>query len=213
MFTGRLDYTEMLGPTLRTMSALLALSIAVASVAPASDAAAILAAESTINDFNGVLLDIMKRADDLGLEGRANTIAPVVNECFDLPFMARSTIGRAWKNLSQDDQQRWVETFAAYIIHNLADRFGGFSGQSFEIVGQKPASSDTLIVQTMLRRPNDDDVRLDYRMREKETGWKVIDIYAKGQISEVALRRSEYKEILRDGDIDQLIELVSGLAK
>jgi phospholipid transport system substrate-binding protein len=169
------------------------------------------AAESIIQSLDDVLLDIMKRADQLGLKGRLETIEPLVSECFDLPFMARLTLGRAWNDLSDEAQRRWVDTFSSYTIYKLADRFNGFSGQWFEIVGQKPASKDTLIIQTLLKRPSDDDVRLDYRMRETESSWKIIDIYAKGRISEIALRRSEYTAILKRGGIELLIESVSGM--
>ncbi len=169
------------------------------------------AAESIIESLDGALLDIMQRADQLGLKGRLETIEPVIRGCFDLPFMARMTVGRAWNELSEEARRLWVDTFSAYTIYKLADRFDGFSGQSFEIVGQKPASKGTLIIQTLLKRPSDDDVRLDYRMRETESSWKVIDIYAKGRISEIALRRAEYTAILKRGGIELLLELVSAM--
>lgn len=170
-----------------------------------------VAAESTIERLDDALLDIMKRADQLGLMGRLETIEPVIRRSFDLSFMARATVGPAWKEFSDEARDLWVETFSSYTIYKLADRFDGFSGQSFEIVGQKPASLGTLIIQTLLKRPSDNDVRLDYRMREKESSWKVIDIYAKGRVSEIALRRSEYSAILKRGGMDLLIESVSAM--
>jgi len=180
-----------------------------ASVASFNKSAA--PAKLTIERLDDALLDIMKRADQLGLMGRLETIEPVIRRSFDLPFMARATVGQAWKELSDEDRRLWVETFSSYTIYKLADRFDGFSGQSFEIVGQKPASLDTLIIQTLVKRPSDDDVRLDYRMRKKESSWKVIDIYAKGRVSEIALRRSEYTAILKRGGMDLLIESVSAM--
>ena len=178
-----------------------------------ADAADVAAAESRIEDLTDGLLDIMKRAEELGVAGRASVITPVVESCFDLEYMARATIGRVWYGISVDDQRRWVEVFTANTVYRLATRFGGFSGQSFEILGHKAASRGTLIVKTNLVRPAQETVRLDYRMHETGSGWKVVDIYARGTISEVAVRRSEYEKMLRESGIDVLIESVAAMTQ
>ncbi|MEE3326635.1 MAG: ABC transporter substrate-binding protein [Myxococcota bacterium] len=163
-----------------------------------------------IDRLNQALLDIMRRADELGYRGRYETVAPVVRETFDTTFMASKSIGPAWRKLGPDERERWVSTFEAYTISNLADRFDGFSGETLEIVGDRPASNATLVVETRLDRPGDDSVGLDYRMREAGEAWKVIDVYSDGKVSEIALRRSEYASVLRSGGIEGLIAAVSG---
>jgi phospholipid transport system substrate-binding protein len=118
-------------------------------------------------------------------------------------------VGRHWAKFSEDDRKRWVETFAAFTISNFAERFDGFSGESFTIVGYKPASAETLMVLTRLNRPGEDHVSLNYRMREAASGWRVVDIYSGGRVSEIALRRSEYAKVLKDGGVEKLIASVS----
>ena len=61
-------------------------------------------------------------------------------------------------------------------------------------------------VKTRLVRPDDEDVTLDYRLRKTDTGWRIIDVYANGTISELALRRSEYSALLRREGFASLIE-------
>ncbi|MFP6641042.1 MAG: ABC transporter substrate-binding protein [Myxococcota bacterium] len=166
-------------------------------------------AESTIDQLNRALLDIMMRADELGYRGRFETVAPVVRETFDTTFMAAKSVGSTWRKLEPEQRQRWVETLEAYTISNLADRFDGFSGETLAIVGDRPASNETLVVETRLDRPGEEPVDLDYRMREAGPGWKVIDVYSDGKISEIALRRAEYASVLRSGGIESLIAAVS----
>jgi phospholipid transport system substrate-binding protein len=43
-------------------------------------------------------------------------------------------------------------------------------------------------------------------MRESGTGWKIVDVYLTGTISELATRRSEFTAILRSGGPTALIE-------
>jgi len=176
------------------------------------DSASVEAASGVIRNLNQSLLTIMKRADELGYDGRYALVEPVVKDSFDLPFMSRKTIGSYWNDLSEDQKQRWLDAFSSFTISNFADRFDGYSGQTFEIVGEKPASHETLIILTQLIRPSADDVTLNYRMRGEETGWKVVDIYSGGKVSEVALRRSEYAAVLKQGGIEKLIEVVTAKA-
>jgi phospholipid transport system substrate-binding protein len=199
------------------LSVLLVALAASAAEAPAQAQAAALepgdahpGPQQVIAKFDDVLLAMMKRADELGYDGRFEFVAPIVRETFDLSFMARKTVGRYWDDFSKEEQARWVKTFEDFTISNLADRFHGYSGQQFEILGEKPASKNTKIVLTLLHRTGGaDDVELNYRMRQGRDGWQIIDIYANGKVSEVALRRAEYARSLKQGGIEQLIESVA----
>jgi phospholipid transport system substrate-binding protein len=162
-----------------------------------------------IDRLNKALLEIMMRADELGYSGRYALVAPVVLQTFDMNFMASKSIGSTWRKLQPDERARWVETFGAYTISSMADRFDGFSGETLKIVGDRPASHETLVIQTSLDRPGEDSVGLDYRMRAAGPTWKIIDVYSDGKVSEIALRRSEYASVLRSGGIEGLITAVS----
>ncbi len=199
--------------TRRRRCVLLALLFVLSGAAGAEEPAADDPAVQAIHRLDDVLLEIMRRAEELGYWGRYERVAPIVRETFDVLFMARKTVGRHWKSFSQSERDRWVEAFTAFTISNFADRFDGYSGESFEILGQKPASHETLVVRTKLIRPDEEDVSLDYRMRAAERGWKIVDVYSGGNVSEVALRRSEYAAVLRQGGVEQLIDSVAAKAE
>jgi phospholipid transport system substrate-binding protein len=181
----------------------------IAEVAPAVDPATKAGAPAVIGRFNEMLLDLMQRADELGYRGRFELVDRSVAETFDISFMAAKSIGSYWRKLDDEKKAHWVRTFSDFTVSTYADRFDGYSGQSFAIVGEKPASHDTLVILTRLVRPDKDDVDLDYRMREGDEGWRVVDVYSDGKVSEVALRRSEYAAVLKQGGIDKLIDAVS----
>jgi phospholipid transport system substrate-binding protein len=184
--------------------------------APTSDASdpdvPNLDARKPVVTLEDTLLAVMKEADTLGFEGRLRKILPVVEETFDLEFMAKTCIGRVWKDLSPDIQARWVEVFTRYTTTKLADQFDAYSGQRFVLKGERPASRGTLIVLSSVERPGKDDVRLDFRVRPMGDVWRIIDIYGKGKVSEVALRRSEYASILEQSGIEGLIASVDELS-
>ena len=64
---------------------------------------------------------------------------------------------------------------------------------------------DTMIVRTRLIDPGDEDVELNYRMHRTAEGWKIIDVYLDGTVSELALRRSEFSGIVKRESFDALI--------
>jgi len=180
-----------------------------AEAAPVEDNSA---ARAPVIQLEDTLLSVMQRAEELGFDGRLREIAPVVEATFDLPFMAKTSIGRTWKALEPDVQSRWVECFTRYTTTKLADQFDAFSGQKFVMRGERPASRGTLIVMSRVERPGKEPVRLDFRVRKAGDVWRIIDIYGKGKVSEVALRRSEYAAILEKTGIDGLIESVDALS-
>ena len=163
-----------------------------------------------IRRLNEALIEIMKQAEEgSSYAGRFDRVAPVVREIFDMPFMAAKSIGSYWRKLDSDQRKRWVKTFEDFTISNFADRFDGYSGQTFEIRGERPASRENRVVETLLNRPGEGPVELDYRMSDRAGDWRGGDIYADGSVSEVALRRSEYSAVLKGGNIDALIAAVS----
>ena len=163
-----------------------------------------------VDQLHTTLLELMRRAEELGYEGRYDRVSPVVYAVFDIEFMARIVVGPYWKSFDEDQQRRWIETFGRFTISNFAHRFDGYSGEQFENRGRRPASRETVVVQTTLIRPNDEDVDLHYRMRESEGEWRVVDIYSDGKVSELALRRSEYAAVLKRDGIEALIDALNG---
>ena len=162
----------------------------------------------TIEAFHAGLLAIMKDAKNLGFQGRIEKLEPLMGRTFDLEFMASKTVGRHWETLSAADQKRWVETFTRFTTANYAGRFTGFSGEQFVTLGVEDAARDTRLVRTKIVVPGDEDVELNYRVMQENGGWKVIDVYLNGKVSELALRRSEYASALKRDGFDQLVASV-----
>jgi phospholipid transport system substrate-binding protein len=150
-----------------------------------------------VEKLHGGLLEAMKRADEYGFQGRYDYIEPIVAETFDLEFMGSKSVGRHWKKLSPEDKQLWLKKFLGYLAANYAGNFTDYGGEQFHTLGDEPAKRDTRVVLTKLQIPGDEDVIFNYRLRKKAGEWKIIDIYLKGTVSELALRRSDFSTTLK----------------
>ena len=163
-----------------------------------------------VEAFNTDLLDLLRNSDSLDQKGRSAALQPSLQENFDLGFMAQKVLGRGWKQLTPEQQAIWRESFAGLMTENYAGRFVGWSEQSFTTVEESEAGHGTFLVRTILHVPGDDDVALDYRLRETPEGWRVIDVFLNGTVSELALRRAEYSGVLKRDGFDALIAAVDG---
>lgn len=188
--------------------AALSWSAAAPPVRAEADAAPAAAPEArqTVEELHGELLEAMRRAEELGYAGREELLGPVLRDVYDLDYMARKSVGRHWSKLSEAEQQRFLETFRQLTVANYAGRFSGWSGEAFETLQVENGVHDTLLVKTRLVRPEDEPVHLDYRLHRTDGGWRIIDVYLNGTISELALRRSEYSAILRREGFASLLQ-------
>lgn len=189
---------------------LAALAASAENVAPAAVAvdgaqASQPGAVAAIESLHEGLLGVMKEAETLGYAGREEKLADIVPRHFDVEFMARKSLGRYWNQADEAERARYLATFERFMVANYAGRFDGWSGQSFVVEGESPAGQGTVLVQSRLDDPKDDDVELKYRLRPVDGGWKVIDVFLDGTVSELALRYSEFVSIVKREDIDALI--------
>ncbi len=161
-------------------------------------------AAAVIERFHATLLDVMKNAQALGVEGRRTRLEPVMVETYDFPAMAQRSLGPAWSKLDAAQRARFEQAFRGLILRTYATRFDGYTSERFELRSTEPSIAGTAIVRTTLHSPKQ-TVQLDYRMRETPTGWRVIDVYLGGTVSELALRRAEYTAVLERDGFDVLV--------
>jgi phospholipid transport system substrate-binding protein len=157
-----------------------------------------------VRRFYGELLDTMQHAAALGAKGRYRKLEPIVLTTFDVPFMARLSIGPSWASLTSDQKRRAATAYGRYIAAVYATRFDGYSGERFEVLGEQKIKHGTLI-KSQIVKSDGDPVAISYMMHDNAVGWQIRDVYLTGTISELATRRSEFAAILRSGGIDGLI--------
>lgn len=173
-------------------------SVAAATAAPAATPAQV------VENLHASLIAGMQN-EELDYEGRYALLEPVVSESFNLEFMGSKCVGRHWKTLSDTEKREWLEKFKRLTTANYASRFKEFDGERFETLGEEPGARETQVVLTKLFVPSDEDVALNYRLMKGEHGWRIIDIYLKGTVSELAMRRSDYSTTLKRDGYDGLV--------
>lgn len=171
---------------------------------PSEPAAPEFGATSAIAALHNVLIAISKNADELGFQGRVTQLDPVLKATFDVRLMMRVSMGRFWKDLSPEQQHTLVDAFTRMTIATYANRFDGYSGQRFETLEHQERSRGRVLVKTELVN-EDENVSINYLLHRQGTQWTIMDIYLKGNYSELARWRSEYSSVMRTKGYDALI--------
>ncbi|HZU89978.1 MAG TPA: ABC transporter substrate-binding protein [Stellaceae bacterium] len=163
------------------------------------------APENNIQSFYSTLLTTMKAGPSLGESGRYAQLAPVVQQLFDIPYMAQLAVGPSWASLSPAQQQQVIDAFGHYIAATYAYNFDSYSGEQLQVLGEQPFAYGTL-VETRIVQADGKPVTINYLMRQNDAGtWQIADIYLDGTISQLAVRRSEFASILQNQGVDGLV--------
>ena len=141
-------------------------------------------------------------------EERAARLGPILDQAYDLDFMARKALGGSYDKLDAAQQAQWQKAFRTFMIANYAGRLGTDHDQKFESLGEETSAQDTVLVKGRVLEPGADTIDLTYRMRKTNAGWRVIDVYLKGTVSELALRRSDFSAVLEREGFDALLASV-----
>jgi phospholipid transport system substrate-binding protein len=163
--------------------------------------------EQVVKRLHESLTEAMREGSRLGYKGRLELLTPSVNRTHDLDFIARTTLGNLWSKLSPDQQITFTDTFRQLSISSYADWFKSHEGEAFEFVDQQAMPREQVLVRSRIVKGKDEVARLDYVLRETKDGWRIINIMANG-VSDLALKRVEYRSILERDGFPALIDML-----
>lgn len=171
-------------------------------------APAMTATEQEVDDlvstFHTALLNAMKSEGDF--RTRHKNLLPVVLGTFDLPKIARMSVGSAtWRKLGKPQQLEFEQLMLDLITSTYADRFQGYNDQTFELLQTSEPRPDKWLVRARLIRVEKAAVSMDYYLSDG----RVFNIVADG-ISDLALRRADYSALMKAQGYDGLTASVRG---
>ncbi len=169
-------------------------------------------ARAPVQALDSGLLAIMKSGKAAGVSGRSERIAPVVDRAFDLPLMTRLAVGPAWTTMAAADQAALIAAFRRLTIGQYARNFDNWSGESFTIAPQIEERGGDKLVRTTLAGSGA-PVAISYRLRPSGGQWKIIDVFYKNAISQLATRRADFASVLAAGGPKALVEHLDRLAQ
>lgn len=164
------------------------------------------AAAETVARLHATLLDAMQQGESFGFDGRYQMISDMLLQTFDFETISRVVTGSAWKGFTDDERLAFMTAFARLSAATYADRFDEFKGETFTTLSVAPARNG-MLVRTQIKKSSGDTVPIDYLVHDVDGQWRIINVVADG-VSDLSVKRTEYRAVLRDSGLETLIESI-----
>ena len=167
-------------------------------------------AATTIQGFYDSLVATMKAGGTA--KSRYEKLKPAVEQAFDLPGETGLSVGPTWSSIAPADQKALTEAFERLTIASYARNFDSYSGEKFTVDPAVVQRGTDKLVKSSLKPGKDDPIAFNYRLHQAEGGWKIVDVYLAGNISQLAQKRSDFAATLASSGPQGLAKRINALA-
>lgn len=191
-------------PMRRVIAALLAAAV-VAGTAAAEPAAQ--SPSQIVDDLAGQVVAVLKDSQ-LDSAQKRKRIEDIAYGAIDFPTLSKLVLARNWAKFSPEQRATFEQEFRTHLSVTYGRNIDNYRNEKVQILGERQESRGDVTVQTkILRGGGIEDVVVDYRLRQRDGQWRIIDVIIEG-VSLVSNFRSQFQDIVANGGPDRLLTLL-----
>ena len=151
---------------------------------------------------------------DLPAEERSKRFRALLVKGFDVPEMARFTLGRYWRDLADDQRKQYLQLFEDFVVATYAQRFANYQGETLQVQGAQPESDDVLVRSQFMRVNPPQPVKVDWRVSQSDQGPRIVDVIVEN-VSLTTTQRSDFAAVIQrnGGKIEGLLDTLKAKTK
>lgn len=124
---------------------------------------------------------------------------------FDLDRISMLVLGKAWRKINEDQQQKFKSEFKTMLLRTYAVALGKYKDQEIDFKPLRMEPTDNKVtVKSQIIQDGAQPISVDYTLAKKDNAWKVFDIVIEG-VSLVTNYRSQFASEIKNNGIDSLI--------
>lgn len=186
----------------------LALLLLIASLCVNASKAGSENPEKVVVQMQSSLIQVMKDGEKLGYDGRFKFLEPVIDQSHDMELIIKTILGATyWSHLDNEQKKLIINTFRELSVSTYASRFAQYEGEQFEVVEQRDLPHEQKLVRSQLTKSDGGTVNFDYVLHKTDAGWRIVNILFDG-VSDLAIKRGEYRAVMQRDGFPALIELL-----
>jgi len=147
------------------------------------------------------------RSEGTTLQQREAQFREILSQTFDMPFIGRFVLGRHWPRANAEQQNDYQRLFQDFLVRTYSSRLGGYAGETLVIVAERDGGGRDTVVRTRIDRPAGPPIDADWRVRQSDIGFRIIDVEVAG-VSMAITQRAEFDSLVQRNGIDGLIEVL-----
>jgi phospholipid transport system substrate-binding protein len=180
-----------------------ALAVARICAAAAADSAAGGVVEQTANRVIEILADKNASADD-----KRGRIQRVVYANVDFETLSRLVLARNWSRFSEAQRTKFMDEFKQHLSMTYGRNVENYRNEKVAILESREEPNGDATVRSKILRGGPGDIAVDYRLRQRDGAWRIIDVIIEG-VSLVSNFRSQVQDVISNGGPDRLIALLA----
>jgi phospholipid transport system substrate-binding protein len=161
-------------------------------------------AEGVVRETVDEVLAVLAHTD-WPVDRRVSAIEQIAYARFDFPTISRLVLARNYQKFSAEQRTEFVEEFKSHLSRSYGNRVDRYEQEKVDIVGARVEPRGDVTVLTRIVGGQADGIEMNYRLRQREGTWLVIDVVIEG-VSLVSSFRSQFKEVVNQGGPGLLLE-------
>ncbi|MEM7679658.1 MAG: ABC transporter substrate-binding protein [Pseudomonadota bacterium] len=139
-------------------------------------------------------------------EQRVKEFKELLSNNFDMRTIARFSLGRYWRTATDAQKKEYLRLFKENILEIYSRRFSDYKDQKVEVRSARKEGKADVLVSSYVVSPDAPEVKVDWRVRQKNGQYKIIDIIVEG-VSQALTHRSDYSSVIQrgGGDVEVLL--------
>jgi len=121
----------------------------------------------------------------------------IIGPVFDFREMSMRCLGANWRKGTTEQRKEFIDLFSELLAKNYLKKIReNASDSEFRLVGGK-SNEKKAEVKTIVKYDDDQEVRINYRLRRKGKNWRIYDVVIEN-IGLVSNYRSEFSGIVKN---------------
>ena len=116
--------------------------------------------------------------------------AGLLTRSFDLPRISRFVLGRYWRKATRRAEKELRFLFEDFTVQAYAARFREIGSARLRVAKSREVSANQVLVLSFIELPDRAPIEVDWRIRERESKLKIVDVVIEGvSMRDLAARR------------------------
>ncbi|WP_340691767.1 ABC transporter substrate-binding protein [Hyphomonas sp.] len=108
------------------------------------------------------------------------TGAGPLTEAVDIQAIARFTLGKHSRRLSDDEQARFTAAFEAFLVSTFENQKNKLKNAKVDVIGSVDRNEKDSVVETRVTQKGEDPTIVRWRVMERNGEWRVVDVEVLG---------------------------------
>jgi phospholipid transport system substrate-binding protein len=108
------------------------------------------------------------------------TGAESLTQAVDIQAIARFTLGKHSRLLTEDEQARFTAAFERFLVGTFENQKNKLKNARVDVIGSVDRNEKDSVVETRVTQKGEDSTTVRWRVMERDGEWRVVDVEVLG---------------------------------